>query len=86
LPVQKNRPRIVPEKTKPSVTQDFPCPTSGDESAAVAYAPLAGLVMGTLRVRRAGPRPGWFFLDKIFRGRKGKFVEHRTATRGNSPP
>jgi hypothetical protein len=29
------------------------------------------------RARRDGPRPGWFFLDKIFRGRKVKFVKRK---------
>ena len=36
------------------------------------------------RVRRDGPRPGWFFLDKIFRGRKVK-VKTRFTHEPNSP-
>jgi hypothetical protein len=31
------------------------------------------------RGRRDGRRPGWFLLDKIFRGRKVKFVKRKTT-------
>ena len=37
--------------------------------------PLTGL-RTPRRLRRDAARPGWFFLDKIFGGRKVKFVKH----------